>query len=359
MKKQATDQQLAALQDIFQYSHDCVLIANFAMELLWCNRDRLPAALDGISCAELLRGNGAENGSGTYECRIGDETYCYRLLRYPTENGGYYVLSMPDEDAFYSFLHCRVVREFLENQTGTIRQAVTGISSAGSMLNNGIDGQGIADPKLLNVMIANCYRLLRSVSSTTELIRYAEEIYTVRRIDLARTLRDFTEACANLLRNDIIVEHAPMETMYIAADLDRLTACLLNLLLLAHGDRTENNRLLVTAKRVGDAVSIQILADSLGGDTGREHIINRTMPLYPDNELDTETYLIRRFCKTFGGTLYCTESADGSRQYSLRMPLSFSGEDEIECRSAKREYEENRFSCYHIALSLLKDLQFY
>lgn len=355
------EKQLDLLKDLFGHSHESVLLTDFQFRLLWHNHEKLPTLLEGTSCAAVFNAEGrAALESGVYETRLGGETYQFRLLRYPDPDdpdSGLYVIQLQEEDVIFSFIHCRAIREYLENQSGTIRQAVTGISSASGMLNKLLEQQECrGGQEYLNITMGNCYRLLRSILNVSELIRYEEGAAAPRRIDLGRAMSDFAEACTSLLGSRVLFSYDVEEGLFIAADLDRLTGCLLSMLLLTQAGRTDQNHLIFSAKRIGESVSIQVNSESLGEDMPRSHALSHVEPLYADNELDSEACIVRRFCQTYQGTLYVTESAEG-KCYSLRLPVAEEGE--LECRSAAKEYASNPFSRYHIALSALTEIPFY
>ena len=126
--------------------------------------------------------------SGRYTCTLDGLTYSYSLLRYPDPEDqakDLLVIQMAGEDVFAAFLHDSMIREFLENQSGTIRQAVSGITAVSGQLAQRLRiNQDEPARELLNVGISNCFRLLRSTAHTTELLRYAEAPVQRVRIDV-------------------------------------------------------------------------------------------------------------------------------------------------------------------------------
>ena len=130
--------QLAVLQDIFKHSHQYVWIADLSCQVLWCSHDSLPGAFRDLDIGKLLRSHrGMRLCSGRYTCTLEGLTYSYSLLRYPDPEDqakDLLVIQMAGEDVFAAFLHDGMIREFLENQSGTIRQAVSGITAVSGQL---------------------------------------------------------------------------------------------------------------------------------------------------------------------------------------------------------------------------------
>ena len=146
------------------------------------------------------------------------------------------MIQMAGVDVFAAFLHDGMIREFLENQSGTIRQAVSGITAVSGQLAQRLRiNQDEPARELLNVGISNCVRLLRRTAHTTELLRYAEAPVQRVRIDVCAFLQEFAQAGTELLQGHMQASLVDTEPVYIVSDPERFSACIQSMLLLSCG----------------------------------------------------------------------------------------------------------------------------
>ena len=299
---QTTEQkgQLGLLQDIFRHSHQYVWIADLSFQVLWRSHDALPEAFRSLDVAQLLRSHrGMRLCSGRYTCTLEGLTYAYTLLRYPDpedQTQDLLVIQMSGEDVFSSFMHDSTVREFLENQSGTIRQAVSGLTAVSGQLAQRLRiHQDEQARELLNVGINNCYRLLRSTAHTTELLRYGEASVQRARIDVCAFLHSFAQACTDVLQDRMQVLFAETEPVYIVSDPERFSACMQSLLLLCCGE-TRPASVCIRAVCDRELLYISMVPEGrVPGSAGRRVRHESLEPLHPGNVLDSEVYLIRRY----------------------------------------------------------------
>lgn len=353
--------QLAVLQDIFKHSHQYVWIADLSCQVLWCSHDSLPGAFRDLDIGKLLRSHrGMRLCSGRYTCTLDGLTYSYSLLRYPDPEDqakDLLVIQMAGEDVFAAFLHDGMIREFLENQSGTIRQAVSGITAVSGQLAQRLRiNQDEPARELLNVGISNCFRLLRSTAHTTELLRYAEAPVQRVRIDVCAFLQEFAQACTELLQEHMQVTLEDTEPVYIVSDPERFSACIQSMLLLSCGSGPcASLRIRAVCQR--EQLCISMLPAEVDAPEKPAHRVrhDKLEPLHPGNPLDSEAYLIRRYCSVFGGTL-----EQGEAGWQLRLPLASSEDAELlACCSPKLDYAGNRFSRLQINLSQIAEFDFY
>lgn len=351
---------LETLQELFGYSHECVCITDFKLQLLWMNR---PAKIRQFtSCGMLFEENdGARIQSGTYFCKLGDDSYRFRVLRYPypeAPTGGYLILFLEEEDTLRAMLRSQSIREYVENCTGEIRQSVTGITMASNMLHGLLEKRGVctAETSWLNITLNNCYRLLKSVTAISDTVRYADEPETPELLNLGELLRGFTSVCAELLCNVMEVTCEAEKDLAVYVPANWLLNCLLSLLLLSRGNDANRNRLIVTAHRNGDFAVLSLSATVGGAPAAEGAVPYQTCPLH-EATAESEEYLVRRFCDAYSGVLEKAETPE-ARVYRLTLPLQ-AGEGSCTCCSAPAQYADDRFSRYHIALSSLTQIKYF
>lgn len=362
MQTEKKQEQLTRLRDIFSHSHQYIWIADLSCQVLWCSHDPLPEPFRGLDVGELLRSHrGMRLCSGRYTCTLEGLTYSYQLLRYPDPDDpeqDLLVIQMSGEDVFSAFLRDSMIREFLENQSGTVRQAVSGITMVSGQLAQRLRiNQDEQARELLNVEINNCYQLLRSTAHITELLRYAEAPVQRSRIDVCAFLQAFSQACTDLLQGRMQVLPEQGEPVYIVSDPERFSACMQSMLLLSCGGQPCGTlHVHAVCQREDVCISMLPAGESVPDGSARQARHSQLEPLHPGNMLDSEAYLIRRYCTVFGGRLEQTETGS----YVLRLPLASSEDAELlACCSPKLNYAGDRFSRLQIALSQLAEFDFY
>ena len=145
----------------------------------------------------------------------------------------------------FSFIKCHGIQEFFINQAGAVRQAITGITLSSSSLHKALEEADLySDQKYLDIIMGNCYKLLKTVANTTELIRYTDGSIIIKKIDVSTVLKEFTKKCSEILERNIEIRTEVQEDLYIKADMERFVSCLLSLAVLVNGKNPENNIIL-------------------------------------------------------------------------------------------------------------------
>lgn len=353
--------QLEQLQDLYQNSHETVLITDFSLNLLWQNSEFKKFSV--TDCRQLFGGTAAgEIHNGSYFARLSGDVYRFSVLRVPDRNQpdtGYLVLSFEDTDAIQSMLRCRDVREYVENYTGEIRQSVTGVAMATNMLYGLLGGEESAaeQTEWLNIIMGHCYRLLKSATSMADTIHNAEQIDVCELIHYTEFLRTFADVCNKLLGGNSRVSCNAAAELYVSAPSSRLLNCLLNILLAARGERSDWDSFSLTAYAEDGFAVAEITASAGEMHSADSQELTSTCPLYAGSEIAADEYLIRRFCEQFGGTVKVRET-NVFRCYTLKLPLADLGTNGVCCSKAE-QYATDRFSRYHIALSAIRPHKFY
>lgn len=350
---------IEVLKNLFKYSSESVFITDYEFNVLWCNKDNKLSVLSGMSCRDLFCNEHMPLKSGEYHVKYNGLIFCCHVINYPECENGVYVIQSNDDDVMFSFIKCKGIREFLMNQSSIIRQAVTAITFSSNMLHNVLDEADLySDHKYLDITMGNCYKLLKTVVNTNELIRYTDGSLKYEKINLSAVIEEFVKNCKQILGDNIEIRPEVAEELYIKADTERLISCLLSLVVLVNGRNPENNIIIFTAEKIGDYVSITAKAESSGLDSG-SRTFGRDAELYKGDEVDSDLFVVSRFCRTFGGTLYISGGSDEKRCFSMRFPFCDTPDDTAKLNSGVRPYPNDKFSKYHIALSDIADIFYY
>ena len=178
--------------------------------------------------------------SGEYSLKCNGLTFLCRVINYPENE--LYVIMCNKDDALYSFIKCRTIQEFLINQAGAVRQAVTGITVSSNVLHRNLERAGLyTDSRYLDITIGNCYKLLRTVMNTTELIRYTDGSLESKLIDVSSVIKEFTSVCRSIIGSKIKLKAESERKLFINADPERFITCLLSMVILVNGKNPLNN----------------------------------------------------------------------------------------------------------------------
>lgn len=347
------------LKDLFRHSSEIVLITDYDFNILWNNRSEENSVFSETALSELFQKERLPLKSGEYTVRLRSQLITCRVINYPHSESGVYVIQTDGEDVMFSFIKRRGVKEFLMNQAGAVRQAVTGITFASNMLHKALDESDMyADHKYLDITMGNCYKLLKTASNTTELMRYDDGSIENKKIDVSAILEEIVKKCSEILGGSIEIRAEIQKDLYIKADMERFVACMLSLIILANDKNPENNIIILTAEKVMESVSITAKADR-SGYSGSARVFSGISDLYDGDEVDSDLLVVKRFCNAFNGTLFISASAEDLKCLGMKFPYCDDTEPVAELSTFVRPYPEDKFTKYHIALSVIADVFYY
>lgn len=338
------------IKKIFACSSDSVIITDYNFNILWCNREEKIFSEYGGNCSELFKDETLPLKSDSYFLKHDGLIFECRIINYPDCGDGIYIIQTTGDDVMYSALKCRGVKEVMMNQSGTVREAVTGINGLKKVLSKppcSSDRSG--RQKYSDIITGNCCKLLKPMVNTVELIHYSEGNYEKTRINLSSELEDFLKETARTLAGSVEIRESVEPGLYISADSDRLRAFLLSLTVLTYGRNPENNIISFTAGRVGDCISLTVQPDGSGIDQ-TNRIITKHAVMYPGDEANSDLFIVNRFCKTFGGTLFISKYNDKSKGFSVKLPVC-DLPDGLNLKSDKIRYRADEYSPYLIMYS--------
>lgn len=346
--------EFETLQNIFSYSSRYVFILNYDFEVLWKNKNDAQDLFAKADFSELLSGYNTPLKGGEYTLTYAGLEYSAEIINYPDSE--LYIVQMSGEDVMSGLVKHDSVRNYLSNQEAQIREAIAGITCVGDMLKRTLDETGLKDGEhYVDVATGNCYKLLRAITGTNELIKYSEAENSPTGIELISILEDFTETCKKIVKNGVnFILNAPACKVYIMTDYDRLNTCLLELILLTCRNNARTKSVTISVKCIKDSVSITFYSDKLKKEPVRT-MFSKFEKLYKSEVSDPDHVIVNKFCLQFGADLFVADVAeDNCKSYSLRLPTCEGG---IIMKSPKEKIAYDKFSKYHIALSEIIELK--
>lgn len=347
--------ELDMLKEIFSHSSENVYIMNYDFEILWYSKEELSNFFGSMKIEKLLENEKKPLKSGEYFFRCSGQEFSGRIINYSDKK--LYVLQMSGEDVISSYLKCRSIKEFFYNHVAQVKHFVSGISTSVFMLRKQLDNKDTNKcMEYLDVTSGNCYKLLKSVLGPSELIKYTEDMPKPLKINLTEMLEKFVDICRGILRNQIglILNAAP--ELYIKADADRLTICMLSLIVAAGKNNPDCSNIVIDAEKIGNYVSVTVSARS-GEKKFVQSLFSKFEKLYDSEVSDSELLIIYRFCRTYNGTFFIADEPEkGGRVYSLKFLYCNDIDDVIEFKSSSALYGTDRFSVYHVMLSEIANI---
>lgn len=349
------NRELDILKNLFSHSAENVFILNYDFDILWYNKTELMNFFNGISLDELFIDETLPLKSNEYFFSYNGLEFSGKIINYSDMQ--IYILQMSGDDVVFSCMKCNSVREFLINQSAQVRQAVTGISFAGNILYKALEEAGMKEGvKYLNITTGNCYKLLKAIQNTSELIRYTDNTVEASPINLSFALESFTNICRGILKNQINISLKVVPGLYIKADSERLTSCLLSLTVLTGYHNPNCRTIMFSAERIGDYVSLTVAAGD-SKDKKEQKVFSKFEKLYEKDISDSELLVVNCFCRTFGGTVIIADTPEtGGKSYSLKFPFCHEREENATFSSPVHLYSDEKFSKYSIALSGIAEI---
>ena len=331
------------LKAVFAYSSDVVIITDYNFNILWINKEDDIFSFYGGNCSSLFENEEHPLKSGVYYIKHNGLYFECRIINYPDCEDGVYVIQTSGDDVMYSFANCKGVREVIENQSGATREAVAGIGFSNDYLRKVLADAGeYEEQKYLDIITGNCRKLLKASVNILELFNYSDKYVEKYKLDLSAVLERFILESVNVLREKIRIRKNIQPELYVNADSERITAFLLSMVRLANGGNAENNVIIISAERIDDYISLTVSTDRCGVDN-IERRFTKHVNLYDGDGTNTDMYIVNRFCKVFGATLFVSENSNGSKSFSVRIPYYDTSGPAVILETKLKEYDGNVF----------------
>ncbi|MCD7823755.1 MAG: HAMP domain-containing histidine kinase [Oscillospiraceae bacterium] len=196
-------------------------------------------------------------------------------------------------------------------------------------------------------IVSSCYKVLSAVINAEELAKLDE--YNRVPFCLSDLVEDMINVCRSKLRKSNIEIITEIErTIYVSSDPDRLTSCLMNLIINAVKNVDNDfGKITVNVSRLNNKASITISDNGYGAnlDDIEERLRNE--------KSNTGLAVVGKFCREAKTNIVVDESSDGGLAFSFCLPLAKT--NEITLKSRKSFIERKSFSPILVYLSKIEE----
>lgn len=318
---------------IFSCSSDYVIITDHDFKILWSNRENDPFSTAGTNCAELFANEKLPLKSRNYELAINHAVILCKVINCPDVENGIYVFQTDNENILFSFLECKYINHYLENQTGAMRAAFAGITSNSKELEDIMHKNNIGFLQSERNIRRNyylSYKMMRFSNILSGLIRLTNGSLENRVIDLGTMLEQFTENTneafydmkMDLNASPVFVDLDSENDLFIRTDIEMLENCLISLVTLAVGNDRAYNNIKITASRRNDNISLTVIADSSGSDQDVTKF-EKHLDLHNGIIYNSDMLFINKFCDIYGFRfMSMNKDSMGEIAFTIRFPCS-------------------------------------
>ncbi|MCD7732715.1 MAG: HAMP domain-containing histidine kinase [Oscillospiraceae bacterium] len=196
-------------------------------------------------------------------------------------------------------------------------------------------------------IVSSCYKVLSAVINTEEMAKLDE--YKPVSFCLSDLVDDMINVCRSRLRRSSVEFIAEIEDgIYVEADPDRLTSCLMNLIVNAiRNVDNDNGKIRIKISKLKGSASVIVSDNGYGANL--EEIEKRLC----DKDSNTGLAVVGKFCREAHTNIIVDDNADGGLVFSFRLPLASSGE--ITLKSRKSYIPDNYFSPILVYMAKVED----
>lgn len=196
-------------------------------------------------------------------------------------------------------------------------------------------------------IVSSCYKVLSAVINSEEMAKLDE--YRPVSFCLSDLVEDMVNVCRSQLRRSNVEIISEIETgVYVESDPDRLTSCLMNLIVNAikNVDKDEG-KIRIRISKLSGSASLTVSDNGYGAE------LEEIEECLCDEESTSGLAVVGKFCREAGTNIVVDESVDGGLLFSFRLPLaSF---NEITLKSRKSFIPANSFSPIRVYLAKVED----
>lgn len=219
------------------------------------------------------------------------------------------------------------------------------ISLAGQFAYNLEEKELYEELDILKQQTACCYRVLADTFNALEIGRY--RLLDPVELDISQYIADLVDCCRNKIRDTkiqlLLESDAKGAVVYV--DTERLTACLLNILVnaLANVD-LEEGVVKVSLKSSVNMVTIKIMDNGYGLNAANAAD-------YMTEDVGGGLYILKLFCDAFNGSYLIEGSENGGTCVAIRIPIL---PPAFVVHSSRRRLRDGTFSPPNILMSKLR-----
>ncbi len=249
------------------------------------------------------------------------------------------------------FLDGVTMEEILElnkHECTVIRSNLTEIVSCAERLELALEDADVYEEMgTVSRIVSSCYKVLSAVINSEEMVKLDE--YRPVIFCLSDLVVDMVNVCRSKLRKshiEIITEID--EIIYVNSDPERLTSCLMNLIVNAIKNVDRNDgKIRIRISKLNGSASIVISDNGYGADL--EKIEERLA----DENKKTGLAVVGKFCRQAKTNIIVDDSADGGLLFSFHLPLARS--NQLTLKSRKSFIPDNTFSPVKVYLAKIED----
>ncbi|MCD8006220.1 MAG: HAMP domain-containing histidine kinase [Oscillospiraceae bacterium] len=201
----------------------------------------------------------------------------------------------------------------------------------------------------VRTIVDSCYKVLSAVINAEEMAKLDE--YKPSVFCLSDLVLDMVNVCRSKLRKtDITINTEVEDLVYVEADADRLTSCLMNLIVNAinNVDR-DSGEINIKISKLSGSASIVVSDNGYGADP------EEIEECLSDEESNTGLAVVGKFCREADTNIVVDEAVDGGMLFSFRLPLAKPGE--VTFKSRKSFITHESFSPVRVYLAKVKDYE--
>lgn len=202
---------------------------------------------------------------------------------------------------------------------------------------------------LMRDITACCFRVLGSIRNSEELAKLDK--YEAVKVNMSEFLEELTAACNMRLRRlNIKLGFECDEDIFVSVDADRLTACMMNLIInsIQNDDSYDPSRdIKIKVKKLGESVSVTVSDDGYGMDN------EKLRKILDDDDHKGGLAVVKKFCEKAGTQIIADTSVDGGLIISFRLPLA--EDNDLAFHSKRLIVQTGTFSTVNVLLTKVKD----
>lgn len=345
--------KLEIMKECYSLVSEFTFFLDQDFNLVWHNSSSQFLEECRMTCVDYItlriKKSSGESGIFYDKCNSCDFSYSVSLIKSDDrEQAEYYIVQLrPIGNILNTHFHKLVQKNFVHNNA-YIRQAI--FSMCNSLINI-YDNTNIklqnSELSSLNILMLNCYKILKNSSEQNELFKYVCDMPNIKIINVCAFLTDINSNLRNTFREFCAFNVKSEKDIFIAADEAHLTFLILEIINnVLENSENKSNDIFISAIKSDDSILISVSSSS---DIDlNEFVLNSEYLRIVDNEtLDFQ--ILDLFCKSFDASAFVKSGED----YTICIKFSSVSEPEEKfiLSSEKSVYSKDRFSLYHIILS--------
>ena len=238
--------------------------------------------------------------------------------------------------------------ELNKHECTIIRSNLMEIASCAQRLELALEDADVYEEMgTVNRILDSCYKVLSAVINSEEMAKLDD--YTPAVFCVSDLVDDMLSICnAKLRRSDIEIISEVEKDVFVEADADRLTACLMNLIVNAINNVDQDEgEVKVKVSKLNGSAAVTVADNGYGAD------LDELEEYLTDDEGKTGLSVVGKFCRAANTNLIVDDGAEGGLIFSFRLPLA--KDADVSLKSRKSFIPDNSFSPVRVYLAKVED----